>query len=207
MATTAAFERQRAVFLESRPKPLLANAQFGTTLLVATELMFFMALISAYLVIKASSLYQWMPPTGAMLPIGVTLVNTLVLFGSGLCLVLGARRYSRIRASGSVQDATTKALVMQAALMGAVFVAVQGYEWFELFRQGMTLTSGIFGACFYLLVGSHAAHAFAGVLALVWGAGKLRKGTLSPEGLWGLVIFWSFVVAVWPILYGLAYFP
>lgn len=183
-----------------RSPPLIANAQFGTILFVATELMFFVALISAYLVIQASSIHLWKPPTGAMLPFAVTMVNTFVLLLSGGFLFAAARRHS-LKGDGVV-----KAYLSQALILGSVFVGVQGFEWIRLFAQGMTLTSGIFGACFFLLVGMHGIHALGGCIALLWGLNRLYRGNLSQDALWSLVIFWGFIVGIWPILYGLVYY-
>ncbi len=202
----------RARFLAGRSQqPLVPNAQFGMIMFILTELMFFLALISAYLVIKASSLSQWAPPVGAMLPKPVTLVNTLVLLASGGFMFAAARRMQALSSARSSEpawsDARLRAYLGQALLLGFVFVGVQGFEWVRLFAQGMSMTSGIFGACFYLLVGSHGMHAFCGALGMLYGMYRLRRGDLDANGLWSIQIFWTFVVGVWPVLFYLAYSP
>ena len=53
----------------------------------------------------------------------------------------------------------------------------------------------------YLIVGSHAAHALAAILALGWAMTRLLRGTLEGPAFWTVQTFWYFVVAIWPILY------
>ena len=183
-----------------KPMPLIANYQFGVILFIATELMFFAALVSAFIVIKASASSQWAPPLGAMLPKEVTLINAFILLMSGLFMFLSARAFQNSDVS------RCKAYFKQAIFLALVFVGVQGFEWVRLLSHGMTISSGIFGACFYLIVGAHAIHAFSGAIGLTVMYYWLNREALSTDGLWAMQIFWTFVVAVWPILYWLVYF-
>ena len=88
---------------------------------------------------------------------------------------------------------------------GALFVGVQGWEWSQLLSQGLTMTSSNHGAFFYLIVGTHGLHVIAGLTALLWGGLRLRSGTLTRAQLNAVQIFWTFVVGLWPIIYGLVY--
>jgi heme/copper-type cytochrome/quinol oxidase subunit 3 len=67
------------------------------------------------------------------------------------------------------------------------------------------MTSSTHGGFFYLIVGLHAAHAIAAIIALVFMYVSLLRGTLRAPTFWAAQIFWYFVVAVWPILYYLVY--
>lgn len=170
-------------------KPAISNLVFGMLLFVFVEVMFFVALLSAFVVVRASS-GVWVPPGDVRLPVLTTAINTGILFLSGI-LLLGAGR----------GDVVRRHLVLAAILCGTFFVTFQGFEWVQLIRFGMTMYSGIFSACFFLLVGAHAMHAWAGVLAMVWFYRSERI-----EELRALQIFWLFVVGIWPVLYGLVYF-
>src|SRR4051812_41383193 len=97
-------------------------------------------------------------------------------------------------------------LLSQAILLGSFFVIFQGYEWVHLIRYGLSMTSGIFGATFFLLIGSHGLHALIAVIAMALVYWKLVKGSLTADGLRAMSIFWLFVVGIWPVLYGLVYF-
>jgi len=80
-------------------------------------------------------------------------------------------------------------------------VFFQGVEWVRLIGEGLTLTSSTHGAFFYLIVGVHALHALAALVALGWVLRRLRSGVLPPSVFSATALFWYFVVGVWPIIY------
>lgn len=163
--------------------------------------MFFMALVSAYSVIKAGA-GTWAPPSGAVLPVAVTAVNTVVLMTSGVMFFLAGRAMRDVR-----KQSDARHLYLQALALGAVFVGIQGYEWVGLLAHGMTFKANIFSTCFYFLVGSHALHAFVAIAVMAWFyMTRARHGRLTISQMTSLQIFWFFVVGIWPILYGLVYF-
>ena len=185
----------------SSGRPLLPHAIMGTTVFVITEVMFFAALVSAFLVIKAGTVGGFTPPENVTLPVATTALNSVILLMSGVALWMAGRQLS-------AEQGQKRSLfwLNQSWILGAVFVGIQGREWMDLIRFGMTLKSDVFGACFYLLIGSHAIHAFCAVIVMAWCSWKWRRGTVSADSVTALQIFWFFIVAVWPILYGLIYF-
>lgn len=185
----------------ARRAPLIPSNVLGMSVFVLTEVMFFTALVSAFLVIKAGA-GAWSPPAGAVLPVATTGLNTGVLLLSGVLLFLSGKAMRDVR-----QQGRAKLLFLQSIFLGSVFVGVQGYEWVQLVAHGMTLKANIFSTCFYLLIGSHALHAFAAIAVLIWFyATRVKQGRLTISQMTTLQIFWFFVVAVWPVLYGLVYF-
>jgi cytochrome c oxidase subunit III len=186
-----------------RPEPIrrsrLDNAGLAMLFLLAAETMFFAGLISAFFVLRLGA-PVWPPPLQPRLPILVTGLNTLVLLASSVAMA-GALRAAR--------RADRKAVVERlaaAAGLGALFLAVQGYEWARLVHYGLTVTSGAYGATFYTLIGVHAAHV---VGALVWLAVTLASADRLLDGrltrLRACATYWHFVVALWPILYVTVY--
>ena len=173
----------------------------GTALFVVTEIMFFTGLISAYLVLKAGSGGAWVPPGEITLPVLVTGFNTFILLMSGVHLYMASRNFSDF----SKRDSTAT-LMMRAILLGLFFVGFQGYEWVQLIGFGMTMTSGVFAACFYLLIGAHGIHALSAILVMYWLYRKLQRQRLRQDHLISIEIYWYFVVGVWPLLYALVYF-
>ena len=91
-------------------------------------------------------------------------------------------------------------------MLGIGFVVLQGFEWMRLIAYGMSMTSGIFGACFFLLIGTHGLHAAAAAIAMGYLYLRLRRHQLRPEHVQAMQVFWYFVVGIWPVLYGLVYF-
>jgi heme/copper-type cytochrome/quinol oxidase subunit 3 len=76
----------------------------------------------------------------------------------------------------------------------------------RLIAYGLTMTSGIFGACFFLLIGTHGLHAAAAAVAMICLYRRLTRHALSLDHLRAMQVFWYFVVGIWPVLYGLVYF-
>ncbi len=68
--------------LRRRRAALLADGVCGMLIFVVTETMFFTALISAFVIIKAG-VDAWSPPAGVLLPVAATAFNTLLLLLSG----------------------------------------------------------------------------------------------------------------------------
>jgi cytochrome c oxidase subunit 3 len=88
-----------------------------------------------------------------------------------------------------------------AVLLGMFFVVFQGVEWVALLDDGLTMQSSAYGGFFYLIVGTHALHAVAAILALAWAWFRLRRQQLTATEFATVQAFWYFVVLVWPVLY------
>ncbi len=176
------------------PTPIL-----GMLMFIGTEVMYFTALISSYMVISAVS-PNWAPPTQVMLPVQSTALNTVVLLASGILMVL-----ANFKLRKDMKSPAGRSLVQWSLLLGATFVGFQGYEWLNLISYGLTMTSGVYGGCFYLIVGSHALHAVGALIALFVMYRKMVAGRLDLHSFQAMMIFWIFVVGVWPILYTLVY--
>ena len=166
---------------------------------ITAEVMFFAGMMSAFTIVRASSLPLMWPPAGQpRLPAESTALNTLALMASGVALYLAHRAYKKSQGGLGF---------LAAALgLGATFVALQGREWVALLGQGLTLTSSNLGAFFYLIVGLHAAHALVALGLLGYSYLKLQAGKLNPTVFYTTQAFWYFVVALWPIIYARVYF-
>jgi cytochrome c oxidase subunit III len=176
--------------------PLLDNAILATLFLIAGEVMFFAGLVFAFWSLRLAA-PVWPPPLQPRLPIELTGLNTVVLLGSSLAMVLA------VQALGQDRRRLVRNLLVAGGL-GALFLLVQGYEWVRLIDFGLTVSSGTFGATFYTLIGAHALHV---VGALTWLAVVLalaRRGRFDagrPAAVRACALYWHFVVALWPILY------
>jgi cytochrome c oxidase subunit 3 len=165
---------------------------------VATEVMFFSGLISAFVIGKSNAVGGWPPPGQPRLPVEETALNTAALLVSAVLLFFANRAFL----AGSPK---AKKLLGASIALGGFFVLFQGAEWVLLIREGLTLTSGQLGGFFYLLVGAHALHVAAGFLILLYTYNKLSHDELDRFTFWPAQIFWYFVVGVWPILYWQVY--
>jgi cytochrome c oxidase subunit 3 len=181
--------------------PVISNGRLAVLILLAGETMLFAGFIGAFLVYKLSAPF-WPPPGLPRLPLAVTWANTLVLLASGVTMNLAVRAVRRNRV------ARLRLFLAITALLGAIFLAVQGSEWVRLIAHGLRLSSGMYGATFYTLIGLHGFHV---LCAVVWLLGVLvaailgRFTALRHGAVEICAIYWYFVCAVWPLLFYLVY--
>jgi cytochrome c oxidase subunit 3 len=183
-----------------RPPAALPCGVLGMLIFLGTEAMFFAGLISAFLVLRAGA-GAWPPADQPRLPIVVTSLNTLVLLASAHTLYRGLRAVRDDR-PGLVQ------WLAATAALGVVFLLVQGAEWLRLLGYGLRISSGTYGATFYALIGCHALHVLGGVMTLLWvlrQAARRRYSAREHVAVEVGLLYWFFVVGVWPVLYVLVY--
>jgi heme/copper-type cytochrome/quinol oxidase subunit 3 len=190
----------KVLILPVRRGQLADNAVFGMALAVFVEVMLFAGFISAFVIVRgATPAGLWPPPDQPRLPLASTAVNTAMLILSGALLFLAHRALPR---RGSAAAAR---LMGVSILLGGAFVLFQGVEWVRLLGQGLTLTSSQLGAFFYVIVGAHALHAVAALIALVIYWRALRAERLTRAAFGAVQLFWYFVVLMWPIIYWQVY--
>ena len=142
-------------------------------------------------------------PFQTMTPFWLPTINTALLLSSGVTLTI-AHHALRENHRGR-----TLAFMWITVLLGATFVAVQGYEYFHAATElNLTMRSGAYGSTFYMLTGFHGFHVIVGMLMLFFITLRLQKGHFTPErhfGFEGAAWYWHFVDVVWLGLYTLVY--
>src|SRR5271168_5428158 len=182
-------------------RPFISSAMLAVMMIIASEMMLFSGLIGTFLVYRMQSAF-WPPPALPRLPIAVTWVNTFVLLSSAVTMTLALRAVHKSR------QRLTRNYLLATLALGVTFLAVQGSEWVRLVAHGLKLSSGAYGGTFYLLIGCHGAHVTAGVIWLacvVWFAMGGRYNARNAHGIELCAVYWYFVCAVWPLLFGLVY--
>ena len=183
------------------PPRRLDNLRLALLFFMGAEVMFFAALVSALFVLRVG-MPVWPPPLEPRLPLAVTTVNTLVLIASSVSMAVALRALRGRERRRFVRMLTT------TAVLGALFLVVQGYEWIRLLGFGLTLSSSVYGAAFYSLIGLHGLHV-AG--ALVWLvvttllAARARFGDGHITPVQACAMYWHFVVGLWPVLFVAVY--
>lgn len=180
--------------------PAVPSALVGMLFFLGTEVMVFAGLISSFLILRAGS--PWPPAGEPRLPAVVSAMNSLFLLASGAAMVR-ARRAVREDDRGALRR-----WLLVTTVLGLVFLTVQGLEWVRLVSFGLTLRSSLYGATFYTLIGVHGLHVAGGMAALLFVLKRARAGRYSAANHIGVDVcwlYWSFVVAVWPVLYVLVY--
>jgi len=188
---------------DSRPAavPPVSNTRLAVIMLITGETMLFAGLIGMYLIFRLSAA-TWPPPDLPRLPLGITVLNTIVLFASivPMRLALASARANR-------PDAAARA-VARTTMLGALFLAIQGIEWFRLVTHGLKLSSGTYGATFYVVIGCHAFHVLAAVVWLATLTLLARSRPLTSRhhaGLEMCTLYWYFVCGLWAVLFPLVY--
>jgi heme/copper-type cytochrome/quinol oxidase subunit 3 len=175
------------------------HRKLGMWLFLSSEIMFFGGLLAAFLHYKINNPS---PVESAMLDVTLVGINTFVLLTSSLTVVLAldAVQHGRLRRSALFLGATI--------LLGLAFLAGQSFEFVTLYREGMTLSSSVYGSSFFTLTGFHGLHVLIGIL---WAGITLRKmlaGKYTAENSMGVEVFglyWHFVDIVWIVLFTLIY--
>jgi cytochrome c oxidase subunit 3/cytochrome o ubiquinol oxidase subunit 3 len=92
--------------------------------------------------------------------------------------------------------------------LAALFLAGQVYEFTTFVHEGLGLSTNLFSATFYVMVGFHGAHVSVGVLwlaALWFLAGRGRIGARQAVLVDIAGLYWHFVDVVWIAIFTLVY--
>jgi cytochrome c oxidase subunit III len=185
----------------SPPASSPVNAvQLGVLLFIGSETMLFAGLLAVYTAFRFGNL-TW-PSAQLYLPVKVTWVNTFFLLSSCYTMRQAVRTGRRDK-----QDHLVRYLTV-TALLGTLFVSIQGYEWVQLIRDGFTITTGVYGATFYLLIGCHALHVLGAVIWLLVVVWLARQGRFPSHRFVGVEVcawYWYFVGSLWVLLFALVY--
>jgi heme/copper-type cytochrome/quinol oxidase subunit 3 len=188
--------------VDRRPDTGVNNVMLGTWLFLASEVMLFGGLFSAYILLRSGAL-SW--PEGASLssvPLGA--LNTVLLLGSSALMSL-ARRAA---AAGNPQRA--RRLLWATALLALVFLGVKSFEYAAKIELGLYPSASTYLAVYYLLTSVHAVHVFGGLAVIGYfaAAGTWSTGGSLPRfvnRLSSLALYWHFVDIVWICLFVMLY--
>ena len=167
---------------------------------LGSDVMFFGAFISTYLVYRGKSLVG--PYPSEILNIPITSVSTFVLLMSSLAMVLGLHYVKE----GEKNKGTLWILVV--VVLGTVFMGFQFVEFREFAHLGLTPRTNIFGTTFFILTGIHGAHVTIGVIWMAFLAYSSHNGALRSYNALDLEIaglYWHFVDIVWIVIFTVIY--
>jgi heme/copper-type cytochrome/quinol oxidase subunit 3 len=177
------------------------HKKLGMWVFLASEVMFFTALIGSYIILRFGAAESW-PVPSTVLNIPVTAVNTFILICSSVSMV---KAYA---AAVQGDQKWLRIWLLVTVLGGATFVGVQVYEYRELFHHGFLPSSGLFGTTFYTMTGFHGFHVSMGVICMAWVTLQAFRGRYTSENYHGVEViglYWHFVDLVWIILFTIVY--
>jgi heme/copper-type cytochrome/quinol oxidase subunit 3 len=167
---------------------------------LGSDCLFFGALIATYMVYRGQSIVG--PYPNDIIDVPITTISTFVLLCSSFGMVQALSATNRNDQNG------IKFWLLATAIMGAIFIGFQVYEFNTFRNEGLTLGSNLFGASFFTLTGFHGAHVTVGILWLLGLYIVARKGRLGPATSLDVEImglYWHFVDIVWIVIFTLLY--
>jgi cytochrome c oxidase subunit 3 len=176
--------------------------RIGVWVAIASILMLFVALTSAYIVRSASS-NDWQR---IAMPKVLWLSTALILISS-VTMEVSRRSLKQQR------DAGYGRWLMITVALGLAFLASQILAWRQLVRQGVYMASNPYNSFFYLFTAAHGLHLLGGILALGYlllrttskrstVEGELRRAGAADAA----TIYWHFMDGLWVALFFLLSF-
>ena len=180
--------------MTTRPQPRLDASLTALLVILASETIFFGTLILAYLFMRSGQT-NWPFANASLSELLLPGLNTLVLVISAVT-AWRASRFIQQNDRAGLQSGLTITL-----LLGLLFVVGQVTEFTH---SGLQISDAGFGGVYFALIGFHAVHVLAGVVALALILLRVHLGDFDAEhhsvvtaGAW----FWYYVTAVWLVLF------
>jgi cytochrome c oxidase subunit III len=176
-------------------------AKLGVWTFLATEVLLFGALFTAYAVFRMKY-PEMFRVEHAKLDRVLGAVNTVVLITSSLMVVLGVDAIKRGKAR------LLEACFGATIVLAAVFLCIKYVEYTSKFHHGIYPRTNLFFSIYFMLTGLHGIHVLLGMALLTYVIVLSRRGRFSekyhtPVEMSGL--YWHFVDLVWIYLFPLLY--
>ena len=178
----------------------LSNNKLLMWVFLGSECLLFGGLISTYLIYRSRIADG--PAPGDIFDIPFTSVSSFVLLMSSLTMVLSLSSLQR----GDYRN--TRLWLLTTALLGALFIGGQVYEFTTFLREGLGYSTSPFSSAFFTLTGFHGVHVSIGIVMLMSLYVSSMRGNLkreSSETLEIVGLYWHFVDVVWIFIFTVIY--
>lgn len=169
-------------------------------LTIGSEAVFFLCLIVSYLYFWRSGNFQ--KEVAAHLHVKTTGLFTVLLLSSSFTFWRAEKNHQRENAKG------VKAWLTATILLGIIFLAGQGHEYYNLIKENVLINKNEFSSSFYTLTGFHGLHVFFGLIILIIVLLLILNGYLRDKRssvLSTVGIYWHFVDVVWIFVFTTIY--
>lgn len=173
---------------ERRPDTGVTNVSLGIWLFLASEVMLFGALFSAYALLRTSAT-DW--PVSGRAILGT---ESVVMLTFALLLTT-----SSVWQAAKPPDKGRQLRLLLASGLALAFLGMKGGEYSSKIAQGLLPSTSMFLALFYTLTAFHAVHVLGGLIANLWvarGVWKLDE-SMTLGRIKALTLYWTFVDVVW----------
>jgi heme/copper-type cytochrome/quinol oxidase subunit 3 len=188
--------------VEARQDTGLYNAKFGIWLFLASEIMLFGSLFSAYILLRVGS-FAW-PVQSELLNVPIGALNSVILLSSSIFFI---RAWIALKEDDIVKYKRFMYLVIGFALL---FLFFKGVEYYQHFSHHEFPKTNVFLALYFLLTGLHALHIIGGIAVNIYYAGpgmylrsQNKQWFINRVEVAGL--YWHFVDVVWIFLFSTLY--
>ena len=189
------------------------TAQLGMWVFIATETLFFGALIFAYYIYRNAYPKEFYEAAK----------NTVLWCGSLNIGILLTSSLTMVLAIDAAADGRRRALrnwLLATAALGIVFICIKGFEWYLdysnqevpsinfIIKPEEAPAGELFWVFYFIATGLHALHLTIGIGLIFYTLSRVRRGDLAPAYYAPLEVvglYWSFVDTVWIFLYPTIY--
>jgi len=191
--------------LEERPDTGLNNSKLGMWIFLASEVMLFGGLFSAYVFLRLAAPAGEFEYWGSKLNVPMATFNTLLLITSSVTMLMSW-------ASLKLDQFDKYKMYLGITILCALgFLVVKYFEYTGKFHHGIYPSTSTFMGIYFTLTGLHVLHIIGGVLVLsfymtkqadiMWKENKdLLANRIEVTGL-----YWHFVDLVWIFLFPILY--
>ncbi len=191
--------------LEERPDTGLTNSKLGIWVFLASEIMLFGGLFSAYVFLRIAAPEGDFDYWGSKLSVPKATFNTLVLILSSVTMVMAW-------ASLKLREFDKYKMYLGITILCALaFLFVKYFEYTGKFHHGIYPSSSTFMGIYFTLTGLHVLHIIGGVAVLLfyWSPIAYKMYNEDPELLANRIeitgLYWHFVDLVWIFLFPILY--
>ncbi len=174
----------------------MSKMRLAMLLFVASEAVFFLVLILAYVAYHAVSTdaSQYLDIPRTVVFTACLIFSSFTMHHAGSHLRTGNRRPALVWLFATIA-------------LGTVFLVGQGTEYAFLIKKEVVISRDLFGTTFYTLTGFHGLHVFIGLimLATLFGLELRQKVSNRFEAVESVSIYWHFVDAVWMVIFPVIY--
>jgi heme/copper-type cytochrome/quinol oxidase subunit 3 len=191
--------------VEERPETGLNNSKLGIWVFLASEVMLFGGLFSAYVFLRMAAPAGEFAYWGSKLSIPMATVNTLVLISSSVTVIMSW-------ASLKMKDFEKYKMYMGLTLLCAlIFLVIKYFEYTGKFHHGIYPSSSTFMAIYFTLTGLHGLHIIGGMIVMgyFWLPAGNKMWHSEPDHFTNRIevagLYWHFVDLVWIFLFPVLY--
>ena len=191
--------------VEERPDTGLNNSKLGIWVFLASEVMLFGGLFSAYVFLRMAAPAGEFAYWGSKLSIPMATVNTLVLISSSVTVIMSW-------ASLKMKDFEKYKMYMGLTLLCAlIFLVIKYFEYTGKFHHGIYPSSSTFMAIYFTLTGLHGLHIIGGMIVMgyFWLPAGNKMWHSEPDHFTNRIevagLYWHFVDLVWIFLFPVLY--